>query len=104
MRAAGVPGNVFEELLRNAHDRMVDEWYVQAENATNGYMVSRKARQPDFNPRDFWVVGDHIARANMSPELAEWFDQHGRITRTDLRDMIDAGTVNSPIRRQDYLQ
>lgn len=94
----------FEAALKSVHDNMVAEWYLAAEEATNGHLV-RRASIDKFDPSMFWSVNDATARKHMSDELAAWFDENGgRVTRNDLRAMIDAGEYTIQRRRGDYLQ
>lgn len=96
--------NGFEAALKSVHDNMVAGWYLEAENATNGHML-RRTSEGKFDSSMFWSVNEATARKHMSDELAAWFDENGgRVTRNDLREMIDAGQYTIQQRRGDYLQ
>ncbi|AVJ50222.1 head maturation protease [Mycobacterium phage Mendokysei] len=102
-RAEGFTGRSFEEVLGKKFDRIADEQYLAAEDATNGQMVKRTS-EGKFNYRRFWYVNEATARKHMSDELAEWFDQHGRITKAIYREMILEGETTFQRHREDYLQ
>ncbi len=106
-RLEGLPGNTFEQLLSSAFHKHISELAIEAENATNGFMV--KARfDGKVNTKNLWYVSDKKAREWMSDEMAEWFDQHGgRITRQIFKQMILSGQYG--LRRytamgEDFLQ
>lgn len=105
-RAEGHTGAGFDELLTAVHDRAVIDAALEAEAATNGYMVKR-AYELKVNPKQLWSVNDATARKWMSDEMAEWFDQNGRLTRPILREMILSGSYNMgrfTSQGQDFLQ
>lgn len=105
-RADGHSGKGFDDLLDSVFKRRVEELYVEAENATRGQMVKRPYALK-FNPKRFWLVNDATARRYMSDELAEWFDENGRLTRPIMRQMILDGSSNFDaytVLRGDYLK
>lgn len=105
-RADGHRGAGFDELLTSVHQRRVDELAIEAENATNGYMVKSKY-QLTVSSKSLWQVNDATARKWMSDEMAEWFDQNGRLTRSMLREMALSGRYSMgrfAAQGQDYLQ
>jgi hypothetical protein len=105
-RAEGHRGEGFDQLLASVFHRRVGEMALEAENATNGYMV-RKPFELKVNPKELWSVNDATARKWMTPEMAEWFDKNGRLTRPILREMVLRGeySINKfAAQNQDYLQ
>ncbi|AHY26921.1 MuF-like minor capsid protein [Mycobacterium phage Nairb] len=102
-RAEGFTGKSFEDLLGLKFDRIADEQYLAAEDATRGQMVKRTS-EGKFDYRRFWYVNEATARKHMSDELAAWFDQHGRITKAIYREMILDGDNTFDRHREDYLQ
>ncbi|MCV7226067.1 hypothetical protein [Mycolicibacterium komossense] len=105
-RADGHSGKGFDDLLDSVFQRRVDEIYIEAENATNGQMVKRKYALT-YNPKKFWYVNDATARKYMSDELAQWFDENGRITRPIMRQMVLDGSNNFDaytVMQGDFLQ
>ncbi|MFL0158493.1 VG15 protein [Mycobacteroides chelonae] len=106
-RAEGLRGGNFEQLLSSAFHRQVSELAIEAENATNGYML-RARFDGKVNAKDLWYVSDKKARELMSDEMAAWLDENGgRITRQILKQMVLSGRYG--LRRytatgEDFLQ
>ncbi|AMU55749.1 hypothetical protein PP614_16610 [Mycobacteroides abscessus] len=94
-RRDGHYGDSFEELLGSVHKQRVAELYLEAENATRGALFKRSSIKADgtfpFDPILFWSMPAERVRKHASPELAEWFDQNGRLTRTMMRNAILSG-------------
>jgi hypothetical protein len=82
---------------------MVDELAIVAENATRGKMV-RTRYELQVSAKQLWSVNDATARKWMSEEMAAWFDENGRLTRSSLREMILSGNYARRATSQDYLQ
>lgn len=88
----GLSSTNFADLLDELHRRLSFDWLLMAEDATRGHMLSRRTQAAGgFDESMLWRVNDQTARRHMSPEMAEWFDEHGRITKADLERMIEAG-------------
>lgn len=104
-RADGHDGDGFDELVTSVHRLKVDELAIEAENATNGRMVRRKY-ELTVAAKQLWFVNDTTARKWMSEEMAAWFDENGRLTRSTLRKMVLSGEYNMArfAAREDYLQ
>ncbi|MCC9182576.1 hypothetical protein [Mycolicibacterium mageritense] len=106
-RAEGLPGKGFEQLLSSAFQRHVSELAIEAENATNGFMLSARY-DGKVNAKTLWYVSDKKAREMMSGDMAAWFDEHGgRITRQIFKQMVLSGRYG--LRRytatgEDFLQ
>ena len=103
-RSQGYTGQNFEQLLTHVFNDIALEQYLQAEADTKGYMVKSRYKTK-IDPLNLWFVNEHTARQWMSDEMAEWFDQHGRITKSALREMILSGHGNwrNPL-AEDFLQ
>lgn len=106
-RAEGHSGTSFEQLLSSVYYRRVNELAIEAENATNGYMLKKKY-EGKGNVKELWTGSDKRARELMSEEMAAWFDENGgRLTRQIFKQMILSGQYG--LRRytssgEDYLQ
>lgn len=88
----GLVSTRYSDLLDELHRRLAFDWLIIAEEQTNGQTLNRRSRDARlFEAGDLWRVNDTTARKHMSPEMAEWFDQNGRITKADLERMIEAG-------------
>jgi hypothetical protein len=95
-RSEGHRGAGFDELLTNVYTSAIQELYIQAENATRGTIFNRATMNryggvgPD--PLRLWTASESTARAWMSEEMAAWFDQNGRLTKSALRQSILDGS------------
>ena len=67
--------------------------YLEAETATNGHMVVPR-HMNTFSPKRLWYVNEATARKYMSEEMANWFDENGRLTRPVFRQMVLDGETN----------
>lgn len=105
VQTAEVKGNGFEDTLKNTFAHLVEQAYMQAEDATNGVMTNKK-NGSKFDPKNLWYCNDATARKVMSEEMAAWFDEHGRITLPVMREMVLSGEnfANLTVLNQDYLQ
>lgn len=65
-------------------DEVYRQW-LAAENATNGYMLSAAGKAAGVNERTLFTGPASRVRRYASPELREWFEQHGRPTRHAFR-------------------
>lgn len=103
VRASSLKGAGFEDTLKNEFAHLVEQAYMQAEDATNGYMVRKGSK---FDPKNLWYCNDATARRHMSEEMANWFDEHGRITLPVFREMVLTGEnfANLTVMNQDYNQ
>lgn len=103
-RAEGHKGAGFDELLSSVFAERAAEQFWQAEQATKGYMLKRRY-EGRVDPADLWTVNERTARAWMSDEMAEWFDENGRITKAQLREAILSGRANwRNAMTEDFLQ
>ena len=106
LRNQGFSGDSFDELTRNGYRDYVYQSWLQAEDATNGYMIKRKYGNQGIDPMKLWASNEATARKYASPELLEWWDQHGRVTLAEFRaEFLDPSTArNMRNMRSDFLQ
>jgi hypothetical protein len=62
------------------HHTRLEAAYVQAENDTNGHMLSRAGQRAGIDPKSLWTGPEARARKYASEELNEHWDKHGRVT------------------------
>lgn len=104
MQRDGHSGNTFTKVLKQKYYELANEAYWEAEAATNGVMIKRKF-VGKVDPASLWSMSDRDARKYMSDEMAEWFDQHGRITFMAYRQsVLDGKDVWRNPMTEDYLQ
>lgn len=103
VRQSAFKGAGFEDTLKNEFAHLVEQAYMQAEDATNGYMVRKGSK---FDPKNLWYCNDATARRHMSEEMANWFDEHGRITLPVMREMVLSGEnfAKLTVMNEDYNQ
>lgn len=99
-QAAGYSETSFDRLLSRVHHDCEQAWGLDLEEATRGQDLQKRWRdKPGFieewnnNGMSWWSMNDRTARQYMSDEAAAWFDTNGRITKSDLRGMIEVGIV-----------
>lgn len=88
LRAQGYTGRSFEELARASYKEHVRVAYLDAEAATNGYLVNAEGRARGIDPRDLFTGPEARARRWASDELKGWWDQHGRMTFEDWKAQL----------------
>jgi hypothetical protein len=65
---------------RMEREAIVEHSFIQAENATNGYMVNRLGQARGISERSLFVGPESRARKYASPELLEHWQSHPRPT------------------------
>ena len=104
LKTEGYHGETINQLIRDKYLTMLNEHMLAAENATNGYMLKEKY-QNRVKPVLLWTAGEKRARELMTDEMAEWFDQHGRITLKAVRESTLNGTgVWRDAMQEDFLR
>ncbi|WP_067565826.1 phage minor capsid protein [Nocardia acidivorans] len=106
LRGQGYEGKSFKDLSRHAYkDHAYGQW-LRAEEATNGYMLSKAGQAAGIDPRSLWFGNAKAAEKYASEELRAFWDQHGRPTldefRADLLDPQEADRIRSA--RKDFLR
>lgn len=80
------PGERREQALRRMYKEHVHNQWLQAEEDTNGVLLSRAGVQAGISPLVLWGANLDRARKYSSPELAQWWAEHGgRSTYDDFR-------------------
>ncbi len=103
-RKDGHTGDSFDAVLTQYHLALVGDLENQAEEATNGHMMA-PGQVGKMHPAWFWFTpSDDVVRKYASEDLLRWFDQHGRLTRAELRRQILSGSRSMQVQRQDFLQ
>ena len=69
-----------EQAAEEHRDEVYRQW-LRAESATNGYMLNQAGRRAGIDERSLFTGPPSRVRKYASPELREWFEQHGRPTR-----------------------
>lgn len=91
LRETGYTGRGFDELARAAfRDRLADD-YLSAEQATNGYLLTRAGQAAGIDPRTLWTQNETYARKWASDELKQWWDENGRVTYDQFRAELLSG-------------
>ncbi|ASR85211.1 head maturation protease [Mycobacterium phage SirPhilip] len=93
MRREGHTGKSFDEMVMWKHHELATEAFRAAEDATNGVMMKKRYGSGGLkiDPARLWTENETTARKWMSEEMAEWFDQHGRVTRQSIKAAVLAG-------------
>ncbi|MET7450675.1 phage minor capsid protein [Streptomyces sp. NPDC005574] len=68
---------------RAMYDEYVYQQMLAAEDATNGYLLNKKAQAAGHNPITLFSGPARIAYARASDELKEWWAEHGRLTQAE---------------------
>lgn len=95
LRSSGYRGRNFDELARNAFADHAYESWLDAENATNGYLVNKAGERAKVNPRSLFLGPESRARKYASPELLDYWQEHGRMTVDDFRASLLGGAMRS---------
>ncbi|KXP00897.1 hypothetical protein [Tsukamurella pseudospumae] len=103
-RAEGATVRGFDDAVRALHTTAIAEQYDATEGGTvQGYRL--KSKYQHLSEMVLWTSNDATARKYMTDEMAEWFDQNGRITRQVVRDSWLAGRGgNFDTTQQGYYQ
>ncbi|MGH3630686.1 MAG: hypothetical protein ACRDRL_25000 [Sciscionella sp.] len=80
LRDQGFKGKSFQALARAAFNAQISELYFLAENATNGHLLTNKARSVGVDAKSLFTGPETRARKWASRELLAWWEQFGRLT------------------------
>jgi hypothetical protein len=65
--------------VQDEYATFVAEQYIDAENATNGYLINRRGETAGIDPRSLFSGDVRRVYAYASPELLEWFETNRRV-------------------------
>lgn len=99
LRSNGYSGAGFDEITRNAYNDVVHTEWLNAENELT--FLVRKELAAEIDPRELWKVNESTARKWATPELLEYWDQHGRTTLDGYREGL-LGGVQAGARGGDF--
>lgn len=103
LQASGYEGT-FAQASRSAYRDRLRELLIEAENATNGYLLSREGERRRLDPRKLFTGTDAFARKWASDELREHWDQTGGRMTYD-RYVAEELLGDTPASgREDYLR
>lgn len=101
----GYDAKNLDQQVRAWHRDEAHRAWLDAEDSTNGYMLSRAGERAGADPRSLWSIPEDRARKYASEELRAWWDEHGRITVAELKaqllDPTELARIQS--RRRDFL-
>ncbi|MEU3710496.1 phage minor capsid protein [Streptomyces catenulae] len=76
------------EQLREMYREHTWAQYMDAEDATNGYLLSREARAAGVDPASLFSGPAHVAYARASEELKRYWADHPRMTFVEYEEMV----------------
>ncbi|MEU8680780.1 phage minor capsid protein [Streptomyces sp. NPDC048611] len=76
------------EQLRDMYREHMWAQYMDAEDATNGYLLSREARAAGVDPGTLFSGPAHVAYARASEELKRYWADHPRMTFVEYEEMV----------------
>ncbi|MFD7716185.1 phage minor capsid protein [Streptomyces sp. NPDC059814] len=76
------------EQLRDMYREHTWAQYMGAEDATNGYLLSREARAAGVDPGTLFSGPAHVAYARASEELKRYWTDHPRMTFVEYEEMV----------------
>lgn len=83
MRGNGYRGKGFTELARAVFVEHAEASYWAAEDATKGYLRNAAGDRAGVDPRSLFTGPEARARKYASPELLDYWQEHGRMTLED---------------------
>jgi hypothetical protein len=91
------PERITKAQARQMYDEHVYLQYLQAEDELRGVLLNRRGAAAGINPVILFSGPAHVAHANASDELREWWAKHGRMTQGVF--VANATGVDSPAAR-----
>lgn len=88
------PGETRAKAMRRAYTERVALEVDRAEDDTNGNLLSAAGRAAGVHAATLWSAAPAVARRRASPELLEWWSEHGgRLTFAEFRGQIEGGAA-----------
>jgi hypothetical protein len=85
LREAGYTGRSLDDLARQSYRDHIASAYVEAETFARGHMLTAEGERRGIDPISLFSGTEARARRYASPELREWWDDHGRPTFAEWR-------------------
>ncbi|TMR91327.1 phage minor capsid protein [Nonomuraea basaltis] len=79
------PGEDIDQTVRRLYAQQLDQWYDQAEQATNGFLLNAEGRVAGINERSLFSGPASRALKYASEELLRWWADNPRLTLTAFR-------------------
>ncbi|MEU9606396.1 phage minor capsid protein [Streptomyces sp. NPDC048057] len=76
------------EQIREMYREHVWAQRLAAEDATNGYMLTKAAQAAGIDPISLFSGPAHVAYARASEDLKRWWEDHPRITLAEYEEMV----------------
>ena len=97
LRGAGLVGRNFEELAKKSYKDHIAKAWVQAEEDTRGNVLTPEGERKGISLISLFSGPESRARRYASPELREWWDQHGRPSFAEWKAQLlgDGGAVRN---------
>ncbi|MFD7103105.1 phage minor capsid protein [Streptomyces celluloflavus] len=76
------------EQIREMYREHVWAQYMAAEDATNGYLLNRKARAVGVDPASLFTGPAHVAYSRASEDLIRWWQDHPRTTLAEYTEQV----------------
>ncbi|MEL3944490.1 phage minor capsid protein [Streptomyces sp. LNU-CPARS28] len=81
--------------LREMYREHIYAQMLAAEDATNGYMLTKAAQRDGVDPISLFSGPAHVAYARASEELKRWWQEHPRITFAEYEEMVTGQRNNA---------
>lgn len=82
------PGETVDKAIRRAYDELVHVQYLEAEEATNGYMVTKQGVSDGIDPASLFSGTTARAYKYASEELQRWWGRNPRVTFNQYKAQI----------------
>lgn len=96
MRAGPDDRRSFQELAREQYRNEIERWFVEAETATNGFMLNAEGTRRGIDPMSLFSGPRSRVERYASEELKQWFDENGRMTFAEFVEAIEQGRGGGP--------
>ena len=106
LRSEGTPGKTLDGMVRHTYKRETARLYVEAENATRGYMLNKDGVRAGVDPASFFsgtTRTEARVRRYASDELKQWFDDNGLPTLAEWRTQLLTGNASGDAPIGDFL-
>lgn len=87
--AAATRGNYSRAQVREMYHEHVMAQLLDAEAATNGFLLSRAARANGVDPMSLFTGPAHVAYARASEDLKRWWQDHPRTTMAEYEEQVN---------------